>query len=255
MSATPFEYRYRYLLHTVLYVLGFVAPWNFLIHLDPAGPNAHTWGMLAANVAQLGVLSFAAAFQALLLVAVGCAFLGAFLRTWGSSYLGADVVESATMHTAEREATPGIVEAGPFRYVRNPLYLGTMLHTVALALVMPRSGAIFILLAIPLLQLRLILAEEPFLRAKLGAAYEDYCRRVPRLLPSVRPRTALGALRPRWRQAIVSESYMWGVAVTFAVAGWWYNSFLLLQCVAISWGVSLIVKALLPRRAGAGATA
>ena len=103
------------------------------------------------------------------------------------------------------------------------------------------------MISIPLLQVRLILAEEPFLRARLGVAYDEYCARVPRLMPSLRPRVAAGTLRPRWGQAGVSEVYMWGVAISFAVAGWWYESTLLLQCVVVSWGVSVIVRALLPR--------
>lgn len=247
MGATEFEYRHRYLLHAVLYALGFVAPWNFWLHLDPAGPNAHSWGLLAANLAQLGLGSFAVAFQGLLLLAVGCAVAGAFLRTWGSAYLGANVVQSGGMHTAEQSGTQdgaGIVEAGPFCYVRNPLYLGTMLHTVALALAMPQSGAIFILVAIPVLQLRLILAEEPFLQARLGTAYETYCAKVPRLLPALRRKIEAQPLEPRWGQAILGECYMWCVALSFAIAGWWYNASLLMQCVVVSFGVSLLARAL-----------
>ncbi len=248
MSAPPFEYRHRYLLHTILYLLGFATPWDWLVHFDPPGLNAHAWSILAIWLAQTGTAGVSDAFRLLLVLAITSAFAGAFLRTWGSSYLGASVVQAATLHTVSQFASPGIIEAGPYRYSRNPLYLGTVLHTLALALVMPGSGAIFIVIAVPLLQLRLISIEERFLRTQLGPLYDAYCLRVPRLLPALRPRIASLPLTPHWPQAILGEVYMWGVAVSFAVAGWWYNSWLLVQCVVISFGVSLIVRAIVEGR-------
>jgi hypothetical protein len=41
---------------------------------------------------------------------------------------------------------------------------------------------------------------------------------------------------------------MWGVVITFALLGWRYNSMLLIKGVLISLGVSLIVRAFLPKR-------
>ena len=41
---------------------------------------------------------------------------------------------------------------------------------------------------------------------------------------------------------------MWGVFVSFAVLGWRYNSFLIIKGVLISLGVSLIVRAFLPKK-------
>ncbi len=252
MKATLFEYRYRYLLHTLVYVLGFTAPWNIWLPIEPPGPNAHAWGLLGMNLARVGIRDVAVAYKLLLWVAIACALMGAFLRTWGSSYLGANVVQSATMHTAVNAAvnapTPGIIEAGPYRYMRNPLYLGTILHTLALALIMPRSGAVFALAIIPVFQMRLIFAEEPFLLSRLGAPYATYCSVVPRLIPSLRPRIAPQPLIPRWRQAVLGESYMWGVAICFAVAGWQYNAWLLIQCVVVSFGVSIVIRALVSSR-------
>ncbi len=246
MKATRFEYRFRYLIHTIIYVLGFVAPWNYRFHLDPSGPNAHTWGMLAINLTQVGVRNIGVAFDLLLILGIVCAWVGAFLRTWGTAYLGAGVVQDGGMHTARAEA--GIIEGGPFRFVRNPLYLGTFLHTLALSLLMPRSGAIFCIVAIGIVQLRLISAEEPFLREKLGATYVAYQTLVPRLLPSLRPRIAEGNMVARWPQAFVGEIYMWGVALSFAVAGWRYNALLLIQCVVVSFGISLLLRALVGKR-------
>ena len=250
-KAFPLEYRFRYLLHVVIFALGFLAPWNSLLHLDPPGPNAHLWGILAANISRLGIGNISVAFNLILSIAIVCAFAGAFLRSWGAAYLGANIVQSQTMHTAEAAPTTGVLQDGPFGHLRNPLYLGTFLHTLALSLLMPRSGAIFCIAAIAILQIRLILAEESFLGAKLGTPYAAYCVLVPRIIPSLRRRIASTGLQSRWPQAVLGEIYMWGVACSFAFAGWRYNAWLLTQCIIVSLGVSLIARALASKPATA----
>jgi protein-S-isoprenylcysteine O-methyltransferase Ste14 len=244
-KASVFEYRFRYALHCVIFILGFTAPWNYGLHLDPPGPNAHLWGVLAVNLSRLGLGNIATAFNVLLALGIVLAFAGAFLRTWGAAYIGSAIVKSDAMHTAQ--AASGLLQDGPFRHTRNPLYLGTFLHTLALALLMPVSGAIFAIIAVGALQIRLILAEEPFLLAKLGAPYAAYCALVPRILPALRARVAATGLKPRWAQAVVGEVYMWGVAGSFAIAGWRYDAWLLTKCVLVSVGVSLVVRAFSPR--------
>lgn len=244
MGASAFEYRFRYALHGLIYALGFTAPWNYAIHLDPRGPNAHVWGLLAIGLSQLGAMSIGVAFNVLLVLAILFAVAGAGLRTWGGAYLGSGVVQSPTMHTASNATVPGVIEAGPYRFVRNPLYLGTILHTLAMTMLMPRSGALFTIVAICILQVRLILAEEKFLGARLGAPYAAYCKVVPRLLPALRPQIASQTLIPRWGQAALAEVYMWGVGVSFLTLGWSYSAVLLIQCVLVSFGLSLLVKAL-----------
>ena len=246
-KASTFEYRFRYALHLVIFVLGFTAPWNYWLHLDPPGPNAHLWGILAVNLSRLGMGNIATAFNVLLAIGTALALAGAFLRTWGAAYLGANIVQSHTMHTAEAAPLTGMLQDGPFRHTRNPLYLGTFLHTVALALLMPVSGAVFTIVTIGVLQIRLILAEEPFLLAKLGAPYAAYCALVPRILPSIKERIAGTGLKARWPQAVLGEIYMWGVAGSFAAVGWRYDAGLLTKCVLVSLGVSMVVRALSPR--------
>lgn len=240
MKATPFEYRFRFWIHLVLFVLGFWAPWDFAFRIDPTGPNAHVWGVLASALAGTGALSIIAAFNVLLLLAIACAALGALLRVWGTAYLGYTTVQAQGMKSN------AVVADGPYRYLRNPLYLGTWLHTLALALLMPPTGAIFAVLTIALFQIRLILAEEPFLSAKLGQPYLDYCARVPRLLPSLTPRVPSGGAHPQWAQAMLGESYILCAAGSFAIFGWRYNELLLVRCILISLGISLVVRASLP---------
>jgi protein-S-isoprenylcysteine O-methyltransferase Ste14 len=247
MKATAFEFRHRLWIAILIYVLGFTVPWDLALHLDSSGPNAHVWGLGSALLAKAGVMSIGAAFIALLVVAIACALVGAWLRTWGAAYLGVDVMSDSQMRG------DGVVADGPYRYLRNPLYLGTWANTVALALLMPVSGAIFAIAGIVLFQFRIILAEEEFLAAKLGGAYVAYCARVPRIVPALRPRVPASGVRAQWGRAAVAEIYMWGSAASFAVLGWRYNAQLLLQCVLVWLGVSLIVRAFRTHDKGAAA--
>ena len=56
MKATALEFRFRFAIHCVLFVLGFAAPWDYWLHLDGTGPNAHLWGSLAASIRATGVV-------------------------------------------------------------------------------------------------------------------------------------------------------------------------------------------------------
>jgi protein-S-isoprenylcysteine O-methyltransferase Ste14 len=73
---------------------------------------------------------------------------------------------------------------GPYRYLRNPMYLGAGLALGGAALFY-RSVALAGYLAAFLLitHLFVVLYEEPALRLAFGADYEAYCRRVSRWIP------------------------------------------------------------------------
>jgi protein-S-isoprenylcysteine O-methyltransferase Ste14 len=240
MKATAIEYRLRFVIHIVIFTLGFTAPWDRLYPLDGAGSS--TWLALAGGVARQGWVSFSAATVSLLVIGIVLAVKSAWLRTWGAAYIGSGVVKDGTMHG------DAVVADGPYRYVRNPLYLGTWLHTLALALLMPPSGAVFAIVMIGLLQVRLVGAEEPFLTARLGVAYTAYCAKVRALVPSLRPQVAGAGARPQWGQAVLGELYFWGMAGSFAVAGWRYNAFLLMKCMLVSLGVSLVARAFVAKK-------
>lgn len=77
-----------------------------------------------------------------------------------------------------------LVEEGPYRIVRNPMYW-------SVALVMLGEGLVFHSLALVELaaalfagaNLFVLFYEEPHLKRVFGVQYEEYCRRVPRWLP------------------------------------------------------------------------
>jgi protein-S-isoprenylcysteine O-methyltransferase Ste14 len=80
-----------------------------------------------------------------------------------------------------------LVDGGMFAHSRNPLYVGNLLIILGLALV--HNGWAMYLIALPLflfVYAAIVSAEEEYLNARFGDAYTEYCRRVPRWLPSLR---------------------------------------------------------------------
>ena len=237
MGASAFEFRHRLLINFVIIALGFWSPW---IEQWGIGQRMTLLEWLALELSRLGVTTFTVATPLVILVGSLIAALGAVLRIWGTAYLG-----SATMLSAEMQAG-GVMAAGPYRYVRNPLYLGTWFMTLAMAFVMPPTGALFAMVLVTAFQLRLILGEEGFLSGKLGDPYKTYLNAVPRLFPRLRSNLPQSNAEPNWGLAILSEITPIGVFVTLAVLSWSYNHWLMLRAIVISFGASLVVRALLP---------
>ena len=79
--------------------------------------------------------------------------------------------------------TTALTFDGPYRFTRNPMYLGMALLLVGFAFI---GNALWPLLAvIPaiwIIQTQVILREEPYLEAKFGGPYADYKKRVRRWL-------------------------------------------------------------------------
>ena len=78
-----------------------------------------------------------------------------------------------------------LVIQGPYRFVRNPMYIGADLALIGAALFYESIfllgyAGLFILLA----HIFVVLYEEPTLRRKFGKEYETYCLRVRRWWPS-----------------------------------------------------------------------
>ena len=81
------------------------------------------------------------------------------------------------------QATQTMIEEGPFRLSRNPLYVGLLALYLALALLAPTFWGLLLFPAAMLLILwGAILPEERYLHERFGATYDDYRRRVRRWL-------------------------------------------------------------------------
>jgi protein-S-isoprenylcysteine O-methyltransferase Ste14 len=240
MKATQFEFRFRLAIGFLSYVLGFWAPWER--YGSNPGSVTTTWLELSGALASAHWLSLSSATVLVTAIAILCALKGTIFRVWGTAYLGTAVVHDTSMHGAE------VVAAGPYRYVRNPLYLGTFIFSLAVSILMPPTGAIFFLLAQAFFCLRLILGEEAYLTAQQGEAYLAYKQRVPRLLRSLRARVPASTAKPQWLTSILAESYYVSLTVCFAILAWRYNAYLLTKCLIICFGASLVLRALVPRK-------
>jgi hypothetical protein len=146
-----------------------------------------------------------------------------------------------------------VVADGPYRYLRNPLYLGLWFMVAALAFLMPPTGALASLALLTVFLIRLTLGEEAFLATQLGEPYQAYLRAVPRFLPLLRSRVPHGGGRPKWIRALASELTPIGVFVAMAFLSWSYDTVLMGRVILISFGLSLIVRALMTRGQGDGA--
>ena len=80
------------------------------------------------------------------------------------------------------QASTSLIDSGPFRFSRNPVYLaGALLHG-GIALLANALWPLILLLPALLVVNRLIKREEAYLSRRFGVEYQAYCRRVRRWL-------------------------------------------------------------------------
>jgi protein-S-isoprenylcysteine O-methyltransferase Ste14 len=189
MSNDNLVFRYRFWLFTLTFVVGF-----------SLGAIDHSILAVALlNLAGLGAGWYRAAFG----IAALCVVLAALIRTWAAAYLQSSIVHDSRLHSE------ALVASGPYRYVRNPLYLGGLLLAVGLAMLASRAGAVVIIGGVLAITLALINAEERQLTAAQGESYVAYRKSLPRLLPSLTPRLPDAGIAPRWGQAFFGETMFW----------------------------------------------
>jgi protein-S-isoprenylcysteine O-methyltransferase Ste14 len=110
---------------------------------------------------------------------------------------GAVVLETTARFALQGRGTPApwapperFVERGLYRFVRSPMYLGVLLLVVGQGLLLGRWILYAWAVAAWLIFTGfLVLYEEPQLRERFGASYDDYRRRVRRWVPR-RPRSS-----------------------------------------------------------------
>lgn len=208
MRATRFEFNYRFWVIAILFWIGFS-----LYRFDDVNFGV---GLLKRIAPSATLDSSRENFWLRLIFLCGAVlvFLAALLRTWATAYLRAEVVHDSGLHSE------ALVADGPYRYVRNPLYLGTLLMTAGLGMMASRLGWLVLVLGMWIFQYRLILREEHELVQSQGESFRAYLGAVPRLVPAFRPRVPAGGTKPRWAQAFAGEMFFWlfGVAmVVFAI--------------------------------------
>jgi protein-S-isoprenylcysteine O-methyltransferase Ste14 len=111
---------------------------------------------------------------------VGSALLvtaGMGLRYWAAGSAGTHT------HSAEIEG-PRLATGGPYAFVRNPIYLGSMVLGLGMVGLIGDARLIpLYIAAFAFLYAFLVPAEERFLQEKFGRAYDTYRAAVPRIIP------------------------------------------------------------------------
>jgi protein-S-isoprenylcysteine O-methyltransferase Ste14 len=116
--------------------------------------------------------------------------IGLLLRAWATGHL---------------EKNTRLTESGPYAYVRNPLYLGTLLVAAGFVIASQRwllaglFAAVFLLIYLPVIEL-----EEQHLQ-KLFPDFADYSKRVPPLWPTLHP--AKSEHNFQWRLYLHNREY------------------------------------------------
>lgn len=83
-----------------------------------------------------------------------------------------------------------LVISGPYRWVRNPMYLGMGVVLLGEGITFPRLTNTMLIMIVVLwcaVTLFIVGFEEPTLRAKFGEDYIEYCKQVRRWIPRLTP--------------------------------------------------------------------
>ena len=81
------------------------------------------------------------------------------------------------------EPSTVLLEGGPYRYTRNPIYISFVIFYFGLAIMLTSAWMLVLLIPVLIiLQRGVVKREEAYLQTKFGAAYGKYQARVPRWL-------------------------------------------------------------------------
>jgi len=108
----------------------------------------------------------------------GLAAAGLALFVWAVSTFA----RARTGIMPERSASC-VVIAGPYRWSRNPMYVAFTAIYLGVAVALDLPWALLLLPGVMAALLALVIRrEERYMQGVFGAAYDSYCRRVPRWL-------------------------------------------------------------------------
>jgi protein-S-isoprenylcysteine O-methyltransferase Ste14 len=147
---------------------------------------ANRGALLALPAVALAIFGKPSAFSIALGLPLACT--GEMLRCWAVGYSGVTT-------RSDRVIAPLLVTAGPYAYVRNPLYVGNFMTAAGFALAFTGGDSALKRLSLVGLGLGTMAAvyatiiphEEEYLRKTFGASFDDYVARVPAVLPRLEP--------------------------------------------------------------------
>jgi protein-S-isoprenylcysteine O-methyltransferase Ste14 len=153
-------------------------------------------------------------------VGLPVAIAGELVRCWAVGYSGVTTRGDAV-------SAPELVTAGPYGYVRNPLYVGNFITAAGFAIAFtgknsPAARCAWIAGSLALMAgvyAVIVPHEERFLRAQFGEAFERYCERVPPVVPQREPMPdGVGTWQPSVIKDAESKTFLTFAAMLAALA-------------------------------------
>ncbi len=108
-------------------------------------------------------------------------FFGFFITVWGVFALK---IGNFNIQPELRTGAK-FIRSGPYRWIRNPMYLGLLLFFGAIVIQTPRTFNIAVFLLLFLVFILKIIKEETYLEDLFGKSYTEYKKRTYRLIPLV----------------------------------------------------------------------
>lgn len=98
-----------------------------------------------------------------------------------------DIIRRGRGTPAHLDPPKTLLVTGPYRYVRNPIYLGSL--SVHLGTILWFGSLLlipYVLFFVVAYHILIVFFEEPVLHKMFGAVYEEYVKEVPRWIPKLR---------------------------------------------------------------------
>jgi len=160
--------------------------------------------MFVAIAASMVIKSYAGGTTTLLFLLAGLVVIAAVqcFRTYSASYLwGRQAV-------AKIEAD-FLCTAGPYGYIRNPLYLGNFLIGIGLCIAVNEWYAYALFIASYAFVYSIVIPyEEKFLQERFGTAYTKYKTQTRRLVPRLKPYRNGEKVNPNFKAGILGEIHV-----------------------------------------------
>jgi S-adenosylmethionine-diacylglycerol 3-amino-3-carboxypropyl transferase len=176
MKIQKFEFEFRIFISFGLVIL--ISALSFSVFAGLPGNAVALGGLLGVPASRSRALGYLAA--ALFMAGAS------FLRIWSGSVL------TSRRMMSFKVKTDALLSSGPYKLVRNPIYLADFVAFTGFALCLPPIGLLLPVLLF-LHYTQLIGYEEISLWKEFGRDYEIYQSRVPRLLPGFSSLKRLGA--------------------------------------------------------------
>ncbi len=197
MAASNFEFKYRFWIFGALFWIAFAA---YNVDHQNAAAALVNW------IAHLrGATASDAEVQVVFAVAALICLAAALLRTWATAYLNAEVMVDMQMHTSR------LVADGPYRYVRNPLYLGNILLGIGFGLIASRIGFVILVAGMILFDYRLILRRRSWDRGDPGRQLSRLLRRRAATAAGAEPEVAVCRTRAQLGGRLPGRSLYVGI--------------------------------------------